>query len=103
MYDVSSTGILRVAVFLIPFACLWVAEHLFPVKHPTGDNLKRKLNNLLLLLTSVFMIYLLFPGGPEKVALFAHDKVWGLMAILNIPVAFKVCFPFQPLAQYQPL
>jgi len=53
MYDVSSTGILRLAVFFISFACLEVAEHLFPVKHPPEDNLKRKLNNLLLLLTSV--------------------------------------------------
>ncbi len=97
MYDVSSTGILRLAVFFILFACLEVAEHLFPVKHPPEDNLKRKLNNLLLLVTSVSMIYMLLPVGPERVAFFAHEKVWGLMAILNMPAAFKVLLSFLAL------
>lgn len=81
---------IRLSFFFGVFALMAIWESLAPARALSVSKPMRWLNNLGLVFLNSFILRLLFPAAAVGVAVWVHSQGWGLLPLLELPLALGI-------------
>ena len=88
--EINHEYLIRFGLFASVLIIMMLWESLAPRRNPVDFMWVRRINNILLVACSTFMVWIFIPVSAVWISMYAKSQDWGLFNIIDMPLAFEI-------------